>query len=63
MKKKLKKRYSMPSSFVLDRMLAIYFAIFERKDDTDLMIKPKRDCELYSQVCFSFLLIIYLFII
>lgn len=37
----------MPTPFMLDRLLAIYFAVFE---DVDGLHVPTRDAELYTQV-------------
>lgn len=45
--KKESQRFKMPTTFMLDRLLAIYFAVFE---DVDGVQVPTRDAELYTQV-------------
>ena len=44
---KVRRRFAMPTAFTFDRMVAIYFAIYE---DSVHQRTPKYDSELYTQI-------------
>merc|ERR1712137_322624 len=56
-KAKVRRRFAMPTAFTFDRMIAVYFSIFEvnsnepgrKKEDIEKNRTPTQDSELYTQ--------------